>query len=244
VEIITLTKENIDQEHICCAMSAQDQQVISKKEWLKEQFEQGLIFSKMNVRGKCFIEYMPIEKAWISLEGDQLMFIHCLWVSGKYQGLGYAKALLNDCIKKSQLMDKRGLVMVSSKKKKPFVMDYNFLRKHGFQPVDSWNDYVLMAYTFDGNIDHISFQICDIQEDGLVLYYTYQCPFHIKYVALLKEYCHDHNIPLIVHHIKSREAALLAPTPLSYSLFYHKKFITREVLLIKKFEKIWRKLHE
>ena len=69
-----------------------------KKAWLEEQFKCGLIFKKMDVRGKCFIEYLPLEEAWVPIVGDDLMHINCLWVSGKYQGQGLAKKLLEACI--------------------------------------------------------------------------------------------------------------------------------------------------
>ena len=37
---ITLTKENIEKEHICCALSnTSDIQVASKKAWLSRQFK-------------------------------------------------------------------------------------------------------------------------------------------------------------------------------------------------------------
>mgnify|MGYP001064606260 CR=1 FL=1 len=36
MELIKLTHDNIDQEHICCAISSnKDVQVMSKKAWLK-----------------------------------------------------------------------------------------------------------------------------------------------------------------------------------------------------------------
>ena len=60
MEYIKVTNENIDKEHICCAISNNnDIQVSSKKEWLKEQFREGLVFLKSAERGKCFIEYLP-----------------------------------------------------------------------------------------------------------------------------------------------------------------------------------------
>ena len=38
MELIKLTHDNIDQEHICCAISSnKDVQVMSKKAWLKER---------------------------------------------------------------------------------------------------------------------------------------------------------------------------------------------------------------
>ena len=41
---IRITKENIDKEHICCAMSGK--QSIVKKEWLKQRFENELVEEK------------------------------------------------------------------------------------------------------------------------------------------------------------------------------------------------------
>lgn len=40
---IRITKDNIDREHICCAMSGK--QSIVKKEWLRQRFEEGLFFT-------------------------------------------------------------------------------------------------------------------------------------------------------------------------------------------------------
>ena len=52
MELVKLTQENIDQEHICCAISSnKDIQVMSKKNWLKERLKEGLVFLKGNVRG-------------------------------------------------------------------------------------------------------------------------------------------------------------------------------------------------
>ena len=42
MDYIRGTKENIDREHICCAMSGK--QSLAKKEWLKQRFEEGLVF--------------------------------------------------------------------------------------------------------------------------------------------------------------------------------------------------------
>ena len=65
MEYIQVTKENIEKEHICCAISSNnDIQVSSKKAWLAERFAEGLVFLKSVERGKCFIEYIPAERAW------------------------------------------------------------------------------------------------------------------------------------------------------------------------------------
>jgi hypothetical protein len=82
MNIITVTKENLEQEHICCAISNnKDCQVAAKKSWLAERLADGLVFKKGDVRGKCFIEYIPAEKAWCPILADGYMFIDCFWVS-------------------------------------------------------------------------------------------------------------------------------------------------------------------
>lgn len=62
---ITLTKENIAGEHICCAFSdkkCKDSYEL-KKEWLKKEFANGYVFRRIDERAKVFIEYVPAEKA-------------------------------------------------------------------------------------------------------------------------------------------------------------------------------------
>ena len=45
MELVTLTYENLDTEHICCAISNnRDIQVMSKKNWLKDRLDEGLVF--------------------------------------------------------------------------------------------------------------------------------------------------------------------------------------------------------
>ena len=87
MEYIRVTKENPEKEHICCAISNnKDVQVSSKKAWLADRFDEGLVFLKSVERGKCFIEYIPAENAWIPIEADGYMYIDCLWVSGSFKG--------------------------------------------------------------------------------------------------------------------------------------------------------------
>ena len=65
---IRITRDNIDREHICCAMSGK--QSLRKKEWLKQRLEEGLVFCRSEERGKCFIEYLPTENAWVPIRAE------------------------------------------------------------------------------------------------------------------------------------------------------------------------------
>lgn len=54
---INLTLDNIDKEHICCAIGDPKHQcgVNNKKEWIKGKLKDGHVFRKLNTRGKIFI---------------------------------------------------------------------------------------------------------------------------------------------------------------------------------------------
>ncbi len=106
MEYMRITNENIDKEHICCAMSGK--QSIKKKEWLKERFDEGLVFYRSVERGKCFIEYIPAENAWIPIEADGYIYINCLWIAGAMKGHGYSNDLLSECIRDAKTQGKKG----------------------------------------------------------------------------------------------------------------------------------------
>ena len=56
---IIINKDNIDTEHICCAMS--NKKSLQKKEWLKKRFDEGLVFyrSEENASLNIFQINMP-----------------------------------------------------------------------------------------------------------------------------------------------------------------------------------------
>ena len=68
-EYINLDENNIEEEHICCAIGDPKHQdgVDKKKEWIKSKLKDGHVFRKLNARGKIFIEYEPIETAWVPI---------------------------------------------------------------------------------------------------------------------------------------------------------------------------------
>ena len=95
-EYINLTKDNIDEEHICCAIGDPKHQcgVDKKNEWIKSKLKDGHVFRKLDARGKIFIEYEPIETAWVPINGKNYEYIYCLWVAGSFKGKGIAKELI------------------------------------------------------------------------------------------------------------------------------------------------------
>jgi len=137
MDIVALNENNIESEHICCAFS--DKKTIegyaAKKEYLKSGIPHGLIFKKLNVKHKVFIEYSPAETAWLPVDAPGYTAILCFWVAGQYKDQGYGKALLEECIHDSK--DNNGVIVISTAKKKPFFTDKSFFLKHGFTVCDS-----------------------------------------------------------------------------------------------------------
>ena len=245
MEFVKLTHDNIEQEHICCAIANnKDVQVMSKKNWLKERLDEGLVFLKCDVRGKCFIEYISAEYAWAPIEAKDYMYIDCLWVSGQFKGHGYSNLLLNQCIEDSKEKGKKGLVILSSKKKMGFLSDPKYLKYKGFETADTAEPYFeLMYLPFDESAEKPCFgntvQSHEKMPKGFALYYTNQCPFTAKYVPLLENMARARGIELHVVHIQSGEEARNAPSPFTtFSLFYNGELVTHEILSEKKFEKI------
>ena len=245
MEYIQVTKENIEKEHICCAISSnKDVQVISKKGWLTERFEEGLVFLKSVERGKCFIEYLPAENAWNPIEAEGYMYIDCLWVAGSFKGNGYSTDLLNACIEDSKKKGKKGLCILAAAKKKPFLADPKFLKYKGFRVCDeAENGIQLWCLPFDEDAALPKLKECakkpHIDESGYVLYYTNQCPFNAKYVPVLEELAKEQNVEFKAIHIESKEIAQSAPTPITtYALFCDGEYLTNEQMNDKKFLKL------
>lgn len=249
MDIITITKENLKNEHICCAISnKEDIQVTSKKSWIAERLDEGLVFKKGNVRGKCFIEYIPAEKAWAPIEAPGYMYIDCLWVSGQFKGQGNSSMLLEECIRDSKEKGMKGLVILSSKKKMPFIADPKYLRHKGFKLADTAEPYFELLYLpFDNTAEIPKFKQSvkntTIQGKGMVLYYTAQCPFTAKYAPLIEVVANENDISFKSVKIETAAEAQNAPSPFTtYSLFYKGKFVTHEILSENKFLKITKAL--
>ena len=174
MEYIRITKENIDKEHICCAMSGK--QSLAKKEWLKQRFEEGLVFYRSAERGKCFIEYIPAENAWVPIEAAGWLYINCLWVSGSLKGHGYSSELLEECLRDAKAQGKNGVcILCAEGRKREFLADPKFLNHKGFKVSDISDCGInLMCLPLAENAQPPKFKACakhpKVEEKGFVLY--------------------------------------------------------------------------
>ena len=236
---IIVSQDNIDSEHICCGFSdkkcAQGYQL--KKEWLKQECNQGYTFRRLDERAKVFIEYGPAETAWVPVNAPNYLMIGCFWVSGKYKQQGHGRALLQQAVDAAREQNKDGLVTVVGSKKFHFMSDTRWLLRHGFETsdvLDSGFSLLTLDITGKGVKPHFKSYLKTNEQpevSGCTVFYSNRCPFTEYYVTeQLVETCRKRNIPLQVIKLETFEQAQSAPTPATiFSLYYNGRFITTDI---------------
>ena len=232
VDYVTLTEKNIANEHLCCAISGKKHQagVDTKRAWLSERLSEGHVFRKLDANGKVFIEYAPLETAWVPVVGENYLYIYCLWVSGSFKGQGHGKNLLQSCIDDAKCQNKSGVCVISSQKKTPFLTDKKFVERHGFKVVDQIEGgYELLALSLDGTVPAFSETARQqtIDDQALTIFYGQQCPFIPNGLKEVQEYCEEEKVPLTLIPVDSLEKAKNLPGIFNnWAVYYQGKFLT------------------
>lgn len=246
-EFINLTAENIGEEHLCCIIRSKKPHpgVEAKRNWLSERLKEGHVFRKLNARGCCFIEYAPLEKAWVPITGDNFYYIYCLWVDGKLKGKGYGRELMEYCIADAREKGKSGICMLGAKKQKNWLSNQAFAKKYGFETVDvTDNGYELLALSFDGQTPKFTENAKKekILNQELTIYYDMQCPYIYEKIEDIRQYCESDNIPVSLILVDSLQKAKELPCVFNnWGVFYQGQFITVNLLDVPSVQKILKK---
>lgn len=244
---VNITEENIADEHLCCIIRSKKPHpgVEAKRAWLADRIKEGHVFRKLKARGCCFIEYAPLEKAWVPIVGEGYYYIYCLWVGGEFKGKGYGKALMDYCIEDVKSRGMSGICMLGSKKQKNWLSNQSFAKGYGFKVVDSTEDgYELLALSFDGSIPQFTgaAKRQTIESQELRIYYSMQCPFVLQKVEELQKYCEENNVEVSFVHIDSLKKAKELPCVFNnWGAFYQGKFVTVNLLDVGTVQKILQK---
>ena len=241
---ISLDLNNIDEEHICCAIGDPKHKdgVNKKKEWIKKKLNDGHVFRKLDARGKTFIEYEPIETAWVPISGKKYEYIYCLWVAGSFKGKGIARELLEYAINDAKEKKMNGICTLVSKKKKPFLGEKSFFEYFGFKTVDNIDDYLLMALQFNDEETpkfNDNARTMKIDNKDFTIYYSNECPYVEYEIKELSDYANDNGIKINFVKIDSLEKAKNAPCIINnWANFYNGEFISNTILNANSFRKI------
>lgn len=254
MEYINLTQSNIDNEHICCAISDKkcSESYEMKKQWLKNEFNNEYVFRRIDERAKVFIEYGPAEKTWVPVTAPGYIMIGCFWVSGKYKKNGHGKALLKQAVDDAKKKGKNGLATVVGSKKFHFMSDTKWLLKQGFTVCDSSpSGFNLISLAFNKENkppvfnDSVKSGMCP-DTNGYVVYYSNRCPYTEYHVReSLSETIKNRNLQLKIIKLETMKQAQSAPSPATiFSLFFNGKFVTTDisVCMDSRFDKITKKI--
>ena len=181
-----------------------------------------------------FIEYAPLETAWVPVDGDNYLYIYCLWVSGEFKGKGYGRQLMEDCLSDARAKGKSGVCMLGAEKQKAWLSDQAFAEKYGFETVDTTPDgYRLLALSFDGTKprfrENAKQQAIEPQE--LTVYYSSQCPDIYQSVELVHKTCEELETSCTLVSVDTLEKAKALPCVFNnWAVFYQGKFMTVNLL--------------
>lgn len=246
-EFINLTSGNIANEYLCCIIRSKKPHpgIEAKRQWLAERLSEGHVFRKLNAKATVFIEYAPLETAWVPITGDKYFYIYCLWVLGEYKGKGYAKALMDYCIADAKENGKSGICMLGAKKQKNWLSNQEFAKRYGFEIVDTTDDgYELLTLSFDGTVPKFTEKAKkqQIENQELTIYYSMQCPYILQKINEIKQYCETNDVPASINKVDSLEKAKELPCVFNnWGAFYKGKFVTVNLLDVSSVEKILRK---
>ncbi len=240
---LNLTADNIEREHICCAIAGQQhaEGVARKKKFLARGFKDGLVFRKLDVRGKVFVEYAPAEAAWRPVHAPGYLVIHCLWVSGRYKGKQLGRELLEHCVE--AVGDRHGVVSVSGRR--PYVTDTRFYMHHGFEVIDrTETGFDLVCFKQDATAPSPRFSesakrgtVC--QDKGVHFEYVYQCPFVPDCLRQMSEVAREFGLEVTTRELATVKSAQEAASPFgTFGAFLYGRLLTHELMSPNKFRKL------
>lgn len=235
-DFVNLTEENLDGEHLCCIIRTKKRHegVEAKRAWLADRLREGHVFRKLDAKATVFIEYAPLETAWVPVVGDNYLYVYCLWVLGDYRRKGYGEALMGYCVADAQARGRSGICMLGAKKQKAWFSDQSFARKFGFEAVDATDDgYELLALSFDGTTPEFApnARRGKIENPELTVYYDMQCPYICHSIKMIGQYCRERAIPVSLIRVDTLQKAKALPCVFNnYAVFYKGEFQTVNLL--------------
>lgn len=235
-DFVNLTIENLTDEHLCCIIRSKKthQGIEAKRQWLSDRLTEGHVFRKLNAKATVFIEYAPLETAWVPIIGDNYYYVYCLWVLGNYKGKGYGKSLMEYCLADAKKKGKSGICMLGAQKQKSWLSDQSFAKRFGFEVVDTTdNGYQLLALSLDGTTPQFAqnAKSLKIANKELTIYYDMQCPYVYQSIEMTKEYCETNNVPVSFIEVDTLHKAKALPCVFNnWGVFYKGTFETVNLL--------------
>jgi len=245
-EIIDVSPDNLsDHPQVICFINPKHELYHKKVDWLKEQFKNGLkiklLYLKNENKPIGFIEYIPGEFCWRSVDAKGYMFIHCLWTNGKkFQHQGLGQLLLEAVEKDSQ--DMLGIAVMTSDKS--FMTTKEIFVNNGYQIIEeSGKDQLMIKQFKDGPLPSINdWQKELVKYKGLSIVYSKQCPWVARFIEEVKPFLNENNLDPAIIEMKTPAQAQKAPSLYSvFNLIYDGKILADRYISTTRFMNIMKK---
>jgi GNAT superfamily N-acetyltransferase len=120
----------------------------------------------LSLKGKIpvgLLEYIPIEKTIFPVQGENLAFIHCIWVIPPYQRKGVAQTLMENFFDQTSHFTGSAMIAYEGESWWGFF-DYMprwFFDKFGFEEVDRDGNSILMLKNYgNAKLPHLTLSPC------------------------------------------------------------------------------------
>ncbi len=199
--ILDLTPANVAEYGVCGYKDVKKHLELRRKiDWFTKYYPLGLrIKAIITDTGEYqgMLEYIPGEYAHRPVNAAGYMFIHCIFVEfkSKYKGLGYATALLDECIREAKMAGMKGVSVVT--RNGSFMARKDIFLKEGFTQVDKAKpDFELFVLKFAEEYENPSFKELSTKKytKGLTILRSPQCPYSVKNVEAIMQTASEMNL--------------------------------------------------
>jgi len=215
-ELEKVGPENLSVCGIGCITNPKHEGHEPKVAWLEQRFAEGLRFLLFrDGKGKplAFLEYVPGEYAWRSVDAAGWLFVHCLWVYAKGQAVGgLGSRLIQACVEEARQAGARGVAAIVSEG--PWMVGQQVFLKNGFERIAETDRFQLVIHRLrKGPVPR--FRTIDkkwAKQRGLHIVYAAQCPYLPKSVNDLSLMAAEHGLDVKVTVLGSAREAQNAPS--------------------------------
>lgn len=238
-KLLDVTAANVAEKGFFCYMSKPQTAGYQRKlNWLQARFAEGMRLKMYELPERGFIEYIPGEYAWRTVEAKGYLFIHCLWVVGKSKGQGLGTRLLKACLKDAREAGMHGVAMLTSGGN--WLAGKELLLQHGFKSIaQAPPAFDLMVMKFDDAppptlLNHWEEKAAACGR-GLTVFRSDQCPYIDDAVKTVADTAKKLGIENHLIELKTGEDVRnLSPSPFGiFSIVYNGKLLSYHYVLEK-----------
>jgi len=246
IDIVNVTAENItDHPQVICFINPKYEFYPKKVEWLKQQYKNGLKTKLLYINGEKrpigFIEYLPGEHCWRSVNAKGYMFIHCLWTNGKkYQHRGLGSLLIQEAEKDAK--DMSGVAVITSDKS--FMSGNEIFLKNGYNQISGSGKEQLLVKQFKGGpLPSINNWEDELKKStGLTIVWSRQCPWVARFIEEVKPILEREKLEPEIIELTTPAQAQKAPSLYGvFNLIYNGKLLADRYISITRFLNIVKK---